>query len=101
MPIYEYKCQTCGTVYEVSQRFADAPLTSHEGCGGKVKRLISAPALQFKGSGWYVTDYGKGGSPPKNGKNGGSETKTESKPGAGSSSDSSKASSSTSSTDKK
>ncbi|MEO7143405.1 MAG: FmdB family zinc ribbon protein [Bryobacteraceae bacterium] len=61
MPIYEYQCDTCGTVYEVMQKFADQPLSVHEGCGGAVHRLISAPALQFKGTGWYVTDYGKGG----------------------------------------
>lgn len=61
MPLYEYKCDRCGEVFEMKQKFADAPLTVHEKCGGHVERLISAPALQFKGSGWYVTDYGRGG----------------------------------------
>ncbi|MFN7992347.1 MAG: FmdB family zinc ribbon protein [Bryobacteraceae bacterium] len=62
MPMYEYKCASCGTVFEVIQKFSDQPLREHPGCGGVVERLISAPALQFKGTGWYVTDYGKNGS---------------------------------------
>lgn len=61
MPIYEYLCQDCGAVFEVKQKFADPPLHSHPECGGAVKRLLSAPALQFKGSGWYITDYARGG----------------------------------------
>ena len=60
MPIYEYKCDNCGEVFEVRQKFADEPLSTHEKCGGPVHRLMSTPALQFKGSGWYVNDYGKG-----------------------------------------
>jgi len=60
MPIYEYKCQKCGDVFDVQQKFSDEPLTTHQGCGGAVERLISAPAIQFKGSGWYVTDYARG-----------------------------------------
>lgn len=76
MPLYEYKCEKCGDTFEVMQRFADEPLTTHDQCGGKVERLISAPALQFKGSGFYITDYGKsgGGKPADNG----SPQKTES-----------------------
>ncbi len=62
MPMYEYKCASCGDVFEVMQKFSDEPLHEHPGCGGAVERLISAPALQFKGSGWYVTDYGRNGS---------------------------------------
>ena len=62
MPLYEYKCDKCGAVFEVMQKFSDEPLHVHENCGGTVERLISAPALQFKGSGWYITDYaGKAG----------------------------------------
>ncbi len=61
MPIYEYKCEGCGETFELIQKFSDAPLTTHEKCGGPVHRLLSAPALQFKGSGWYITDYAKGG----------------------------------------
>ena len=60
MPIYEYKCDNCGDVFEVRQKFADEPVTVHEKCGGPVHRLMSTPTFNFKGSGWYVTDYGKG-----------------------------------------
>ncbi len=61
MPLYEYRCDKCGRQFEVIEKFSDAPLTTHEQCGGHVERLISASALQFKGSGWYITDYAKGG----------------------------------------
>ena len=60
MPIYEYKCEKCGDVFEVRQNYSDQPVTVHEKCGGQVEKLISAPSFQFKGSGWYVNDYGKG-----------------------------------------
>ena len=70
MPLYEYKCELCGKVFEVMQKFADEPLKTHEECGGAVDRLISAPAFQFKGSGWYVTDYAKGGKSAPNGSSG-------------------------------
>ena len=63
MPLYEYQCDQCGQVFEVIQKFVDAPLTTHEKCGGgSVHRLLSAPALQFKGSGFYVNDYAKNSS---------------------------------------
>jgi putative FmdB family regulatory protein len=66
MPLYEYQCDNCNEKFEVMQKFADAPLTSHEKCGGgPVHRLISTSAFSFKGSGWYVNDYGKGKSPAK------------------------------------
>jgi putative FmdB family regulatory protein len=67
VPIYEYKCEGCGETFEVIQKFADEPVTVHEKCGGHVHRLMSAPAFQFKGTGWYVTDYAKGNAsgPPK------------------------------------
>ena len=57
MPLYEYKCNKCNEVFEVLQRFSDAPVKVHEGCGGKVARLLTAPTFQFKGSGFYITDY--------------------------------------------
>jgi putative FmdB family regulatory protein len=60
MPIYEYRCEKCGKVFEVLQRFSDAPLKIHEDCGGEVEKLISHSAFQLKGSGWYQTDYAKG-----------------------------------------
>jgi putative FmdB family regulatory protein len=62
MPLYEYQCDKCGDLFEVRQKFSDEPLTTHEKCGGPVHRLLSAPALQFKGSGFYITDYAKSGS---------------------------------------
>ena len=61
MTIYEYKCDNCGEVFEVRQKFADEPVQVHEKCGGPVHRLMSTPSFQFKGTGFYVTDYGKGG----------------------------------------
>ena len=64
MPLYEYKCEKCGDIFEVMQKFADDPVTVHEKCGGNVERLISAPSFHFKGSGFYITDYGKGGGKP-------------------------------------
>jgi len=85
MPLYEYLCHRCGKTFEIIQKFADDPLASHPGCGGAVERLISPPALQFKGSGWYVNDYGNGGksstrSEPENGSAAKPDTKPESKP---------------------
>jgi putative FmdB family regulatory protein len=62
MPLYEYKCAKCGDVFELIQKFSDEPLHEHPGCGGAVEKLLSVAALQFKGSGWYVNDYGKNGS---------------------------------------
>lgn len=82
MPIYEYRCSKCGDVFEKLQKFSDAPLQVHEGCGGPVERLISKSGFSLKGSGWYVTDYGKGGSVPKQDSAGdASKAKTDSKPG--------------------
>jgi putative FmdB family regulatory protein len=59
MPLYEYRCTTCGERTEVLQHLSDPPLKECPKCGGVLERVISAPALQFKGSGWYVTDYAK------------------------------------------
>jgi putative FmdB family regulatory protein len=62
MPIYEYQCQKCKTNTEVFQKVSDKPPVKCAKCGGRLEKLISAPAIQFKGSGWYVTDYaGKSG----------------------------------------
>ncbi|MEM7585046.1 MAG: FmdB family zinc ribbon protein [Acidobacteriota bacterium] len=68
MPLYEYQCQSCGDLSEVMQRMSDPPLTTCEVCGGELKKLISAPAFQFKGSGWYVTDYADKGGKKDDGK---------------------------------
>jgi putative FmdB family regulatory protein len=78
MPLYDYRCHQCGETFEVRQKFADAVLTVHEGCGGELERLISLPAIQFKGTGWYVTDYGRNGKTPAASSNGKSETKSDS-----------------------
>jgi len=61
MPLYEYKCESCGKIFEIIQKFSDTPLEVHDECGGNVIRLISPSALQFKGSGWYVNDYARSG----------------------------------------
>ncbi len=58
MPIYEYSCEKCGKTIEIIQKMSDKPLRKHEKCGGKLTKEISASAFQFKGTGWYVTDYG-------------------------------------------
>ena len=95
MPLYEYQCGKCGSVFEVMQKFADAPLAVHENCGGAVERLISAPALQFKGAGWYVNDYAKSGSAGTKASEGGEKKSAETK-SSDSSSSSSNSSTSTS-----
>ena len=59
MPLYEYQCEACQHRFEVIQKFSDAPVEACPSCGGHVKKLISSPAIQFKGSGWYITDYAK------------------------------------------
>jgi putative FmdB family regulatory protein len=65
MPLYEYECLSCGKRTEVLQRMDEAPLAACPECGHQVRKLVSTPAFQFKGSGWYVTDYAgkKGGGP--------------------------------------
>ncbi len=93
MPLYEYECARTGKRFEAIQKFSDAPLTQcpdcdeHADCEGEAKKLLSAPAIQFKGAGWYVNDYGKGGKKPKKEGDGGSaekkpaeKKKSESKP---------------------
>jgi len=79
MPLYEYRCSKCGEKFEVIQKFADAPLTVHEACGGTVERLISLSGFSLKGSGWYATDYARSGSIPKKDSDG-DKAKAESKP---------------------
>ncbi len=59
MPLYEYQCKKCHSLTERIQKFSDPPLTTCPHCGGEVEQLLSAPAVQFKGSGWYVTDYAR------------------------------------------
>jgi|SRR5215467_2625675 len=59
MPIYEYECTKCGERIEVIQKMSDKPLKKHADCGGTLHKLISAAGFQFKGTGWYVTDYAR------------------------------------------
>jgi putative FmdB family regulatory protein len=59
MPLYEYECEKCGHRFEKIQKFSDKMVKKCPECGGRVEQMISAPAVQFKGSGWYVTDYAK------------------------------------------
>ena len=61
MPLYEFECESCRTRIEVIQRFDDPPPTSCPSCDGPLRRLLSAPAVHFKGSGFYITDYAKKG----------------------------------------
>ena len=78
MPIYEYECKKCGKTIEVIQKMSDAPLKKHSGCGGTLTKLISAAGFQFKGTGWYVTDYARKGTESKESK----ETKDSSSNGS-------------------
>ena len=62
MPIYEFRCKKCNNQIEVYQKFSDKPPVKCKKCGGRLEKMISATAFQFKGEGWYVTDYGRKGS---------------------------------------
>ena len=62
MPLYEYRCEACEHQFEIIQKFSDAPIDVCPSCGqGPVVKLLSTPAIQFKGSGWYITDYARKG----------------------------------------
>ena len=69
MPLYEYECKKCGHRFEKIQKYSDRMVKKCPECGGVVEQMISAPAVQFKGSGWYVTDY-----PKKSGSSGSSDS---------------------------
>jgi len=71
VPLYEYQCKSCHTLTERIQKFSDPPLTVCPHCGGELEQLLSAPAVQFKGAGWYVTDYARKGRGTKDGKGSG------------------------------
>ena len=89
MPLYEYQCESCGHRFEVIQKFSDDLVSVCPNCGkGPVVKLLSSPAIQFKGSGWYITDYARKDSGKESGKSTGSSS---------GSSDTSKSSSSTTS----
>jgi putative FmdB family regulatory protein len=64
MPLYEYECSACGNRFEQIQRFSDPPVDVCPRCGERsVRKLLSSPAIQFKGSGWYITDYARAKEP--------------------------------------
>jgi putative FmdB family regulatory protein len=77
MPLYEYQCEKCGHRFEKIQKFSDKMVKKCPECGGRVEQMISAPAVQFKGSGWYVTDYANKSTAPAS--EGASESKKEEK----------------------
>jgi putative FmdB family regulatory protein len=77
MPLYEYQCEKCGHRFEKIQKFSDKMVKKCPECGGRVEQMISAPAVQFKGSGWYVTDYANKSNAPAS--EGSSESKKEDK----------------------
>ena len=87
MPLYEYQCDACEHRFEVIQKFSDSPIDVCPKCNGTVRKLLSSPAIQFKGSGWYITDYARagksgdsaGGSSSSKSESSSSETKTETK----------------------
>jgi len=76
MPLYEYQCDACGNRFEKIRKFSDPPVAECPACGGAVRKLVSSPAFQFKGTGWYATDYAK----PGGGKDAGAEAGNDSKP---------------------
>lgn len=83
MPIYDYRCDVCGHAFTALQAWADAPLETCPECGARPRRLISLPAIHFKGSGWHVTDYGRKGDSKESEPKGGEGTKKESEPKGG------------------
>lgn len=89
MPLYEYRCDACGERFELIQKFSDPPPAACTKCGkGPVERLLSSPAIQFKGTGWYITDYSQKG---KSGGESGTDSKTDGKTDAAAKTDTAKA----------
>jgi putative FmdB family regulatory protein len=76
VPLYEYQCAKCGR-FEIIQKFSDQPLSVCPTCGQEVQKLLSAPAIQFKGTGWYITDYARKGGSGASSSNGDGGSKTE------------------------
>jgi len=103
MPLYEYQCKKCGHIFEKIVKFSDKPIKKCPECGGVVEQTISAPAVQFKGSGWYVTDYAKKSQSSSSSSDGGKEAKDskESKDSKDSKKDEKKSDTSKESTSKK
>jgi putative FmdB family regulatory protein len=104
VPLYEYECAKHGT-FEQVQKFSDPPLTKCPTCGGPIEKLLSAPAIQFKGTGWYITDYARkgdsGGKKDEGKKDTASSSKSTSESSSSGSSSSDAKTSSSSGSDKK
>jgi putative FmdB family regulatory protein len=79
MPIYEYQCKRCSHRFERIQKFSDPQVKKCPECGGPVEQLLSPPAVQFKGSGWYVTDYARKGAKPSTSGDSGSSAESSTK----------------------
>ncbi len=77
MPLYEYECEACGKHFELIRKFSDPPVETCLSCGGPVRKLLSSPAIQFKGTGWYITDYARKSSAPSGPSESGNGTKPE------------------------
>ena len=101
MPLYEYQCKKCGHIFEKILKFSDKPIKKCPECGGSVEQTISAPAVQFKGSGWYVTDYAKKSQSSSSSSSDGGKDSKESKDSKDSKKDEKKPDSSKESTSKK
>jgi putative FmdB family regulatory protein len=100
MPLYEYQCESCNNRFERIQKFSDPPIDTCPVCGkGPVKKLLSSPAIQFKGSGWYITDYAKKSSSDGGSTGSTSEKKSETKSESTTKSDTSSSSSGTTKSD--
>jgi putative FmdB family regulatory protein len=84
MPLYEYECVTNGHRFERIQKFSDPPIAVCPTCGSEVRKLLSSPAIQFKGSGWYITDYAKKSGSVDSSSSTKGESKSETKGDAGS-----------------
>jgi putative FmdB family regulatory protein len=82
LPLFEYKCDKCGQMFEKIEKHSASTTKKCPKCGARAKRQLGAPAIQFKGSGWYVTDYGRKGSgaAPKEGSGDGAAPKSGEKP---------------------
>jgi len=91
MPLYEYECARCGKRFELLQKFSD-PLTATCACGGAAHRQLSAPAIQFKGSGFYATDYARKSAPADKTDGKGADSKAGPKPAPAAKSEDKKAS---------
>ena len=94
MPLYEYQCESCAKRFERIQKFSDPLIETCPSCGGPVKKLLSSPAIQFKGSGFYINDYKKSGDT-----GGSSKSSSSSSPSSSTSSDSSTSTTTSTTTD--